>query len=85
MSLRATTSADHRGRDGETTRHWPCAATSPEGVFLAWVLGLSDDEDARQAARREVARLDRRISAGAFDPRILRLRELMLEVAVGLG
>lgn len=85
MSLRATASAAYRDRDGETTRHWPCAATSPEGVFLAWVLGLADDEDARQAARREVARLDRTMAAAAPDPRILRLRELMLEVAVGQG
>ena len=85
MSLRATTSAEQHGRDGETARHWPCAATSPEGVFLAWVLGLSDDDDACQAARREVARLDRRVAAGTSDPRIIRLRELMLEVAVGQG
>lgn len=83
MSLRATTSAEHRVRDGETTRHWPCAATSPEGVFLAWVLGLSEEEDASQAARREIARLDRTLTERVQDPRILRLRELMLEVAVG--
>lgn len=83
MSLRVTSPADHRGRDGETTRHWPSAGTSPEGVFLAWVLGLSDTEDARQAARREIARLDRKLTGSAQDRRILRLRELMLEVAVG--
>lgn len=83
MSLRATASGERHGRDAETTRHWPCAATSPEGVFLAWVLGLADDEDARMAARREIARLDRRMVAAAPDQRILRLRELMLEVAVG--
>lgn len=57
---------------------WPSAQARPEDVFLAWLLALPDDADTAEAARREIARLDRATPLGAGPER---LRALMIELA----
>ena len=65
-------------RDGSRPApRWPSARTSPEDVFLVWLLGLPDGTDPARAARAEIARLDRAAPLAA-GPR--RLRELMVEL-----
>lgn len=69
---------DAAGKAGRAAASWPTAQTKPEDVFLAWLLGLPDGTDPAQAARAEIARLDRAAPLAA-GPR--RLRELMAELA----
>ena len=56
---------------------WPTRRTRPEDVFLAWLLSLPSEADIAQAARREIARLDR---AAPLDAGPKRLRQLMIEL-----
>ena len=56
----------------------PSARTSPEDVFLLWLLQLPEGVDVAEAARIEIARLDR---AAPLSPGPARLRELMAEAA----
>ena len=56
---------------------WPSRRTRPEDVFLAWLLTLPSGADVAQAARREIARLDR---AAPLDAGPERLRQLMMEL-----
>lgn len=62
----------------DPSRRWPAPQTRPEDVFLAWLLALPDGADAAEAARREIARLDR---AAPLAPGLERLRQLMIELA----
>ena len=54
------------------------AGTSPEDVFLFWLLLLPEGTDIAEAARDEIARLDR---AAPLPPGPARLRELMAQTA----
>ena len=56
---------------------WPTRRTQPEDVFLAWLLSQPSEIDLAQAARREIARLDRAAPLGAGPKR---LRQLMIEL-----
>ncbi len=56
----------------------PSTQTSPEDVFLLWLLQLPERADVAEAARSEIARLDR---AAPLSPGPARLRELMAEAA----
>lgn len=70
-----TIAAEDAGRPGS---RWPSARTSPEDVFLIWLLGLPEGADPAEAALAEIARLDAAAPLAA-GPR--RLRELMMELA----
>jgi hypothetical protein len=52
--------------------------TSPEDIFLAWLLSLPDGVDPSDAAVAEIVRLDR---ARFRSPRRKRLRELFVAAA----
>src|SRR3546814_4660586 len=49
----------------------------PEDVFLAWLCSLPEGADIAAAARREVARIERR---APLRPELQRLRDLFLEI-----
>lgn len=54
----------------------PLAQASPEDVFLAWLVGLPEGADVVEAARAQIARLDRAVPLPA---QALRLRALLEE------
>jgi len=77
MAFAAGTISAARG-EGRPAASWPSSRTSPEDVFLVWLLGLPDGTDPARAALAEIDRLDRAAPLAA-GPR--RLRELMAELA----
>lgn len=66
------------GREEHAAAAWPSAQASPEDVFLIWLLRLPDGADVAEAARAEIARLDR---AAPLAPGPLRLRGLLEQAA----
>lgn len=66
------------GRAGRLA-HGRCTLPEPRAVFLAWLLWLPLDADVAEAARREVARLDR---VKALPPEAAELRLLLVEAAL---
>jgi len=54
------------------------ALTSPEQLFLVWLLGLPDGVDPADAASEEVMRLDR---IGPLPPPATKLRDIFLAAA----
>lgn len=76
--MASSTSAARAATAADPSRRWPAPQTRPEDVFLAWLLALPDGADTTEAARREIARLDR---AAPLAPGPERLRQLMIELA----
>jgi hypothetical protein len=68
-------------RGGRAARLAQCGRTraGPREVFLAWLLWLPQGADVAEAARREVARLDR---AEPLPPEVAALRLLLVEAAL---
>lgn len=66
---------DMQGLIGPGAR--PTGSIRPEDVFLAWLLALPGNADIADAARREIARLDR---AEPLQSGPRRLRQLMIEL-----
>ena len=67
---------------GRTSGRWPSPRTRPEDIFLAWLIALPDNADPVDAARIEIARIDR---TGLANDNLSRLRALFAELAQTAG